>query len=179
MATCGAKTRSGHPCQAKAMPNGRCRMHGGNATKTHKGNQNARKHGIYSAYLTEEEREVWHTLELGAVDEELRLTRIRLRRALARESEYGNTLELDSEKAEPVEVEGKVLEGVEKITRTSKVRDYSALIDKLTARIESLERTRAELLKNNPPQEPPVAKIEIEVVGGRTSAQAPNDGAAG
>src|SRR5690606_1578963 len=151
MATCGAKTRSGHPCQAKAMPNGRCRMHGGNATKTHKGNQNARNHGIYSAYLTEEEREVWHTLELGAVDEELRLTRIRLRRALARESACGNTLERDSEKAEPVGVEGKVLEGVEKITRTSKVRDYSALIDKLTARIESLERTRAELLKNNPP----------------------------
>ena len=26
---CGAKTRSGEPCKAKAMPNGRCRMHGG------------------------------------------------------------------------------------------------------------------------------------------------------
>lgn len=179
MATCGARTRSGHPCQAKAMPNGRCRMHGGNAAKTHQGNQNARKHGIYSTHLTDDEREIWHTLELGAVDEELRLTRIRLMRALARENEFGNTLELESEKAEPIEVEGKVLEGVEKITRNSKVRDYNGVIDRLTARIESLERTRAELLKNNPPQETPVAKIEIEVVGGRASAQAPNDGAAG
>ena len=26
---CGAKTRRGTPCQAPAMPNGRCRMHGG------------------------------------------------------------------------------------------------------------------------------------------------------
>ncbi len=26
---CGAKTRTGQPCQARAMPNGRCRMHGG------------------------------------------------------------------------------------------------------------------------------------------------------
>jgi hypothetical protein len=26
---CGAKTRSGSPCSARAMPNGRCRMHGG------------------------------------------------------------------------------------------------------------------------------------------------------
>jgi hypothetical protein len=153
------------------MPNGRCRMHGGNATKTHQGNQNARTHGIYSAHLTDEEREIWHTLELGAVDEELRLTRIRLMRALARESEYGNTLELDSEKVDTGEAGG--------TTTNSKVRDYSALIDKLTARIESLERTRAELLKNNPPQEQPVAKIEIEVVGERASAQAQNDGAAG
>lgn len=29
MALCGAKTRSGQPCRTKAMPNGRCRMHGG------------------------------------------------------------------------------------------------------------------------------------------------------
>jgi hypothetical protein len=26
---CRAQTRSGQPCQAPAMPNGRCRMHGG------------------------------------------------------------------------------------------------------------------------------------------------------
>lgn len=26
---CGAKTRDGDPCKALAMPNGRCRMHGG------------------------------------------------------------------------------------------------------------------------------------------------------
>lgn len=26
---CGAKTRSGEPCKQRAMPNGRCRMHGG------------------------------------------------------------------------------------------------------------------------------------------------------
>lgn len=28
---CGAKTRSGKPCEGLAMANGRCRMHGGNA----------------------------------------------------------------------------------------------------------------------------------------------------
>lgn len=31
--TCGAKTRSGHPCKNSAMPNGRCRMHGGKSLK--------------------------------------------------------------------------------------------------------------------------------------------------
>ena len=28
---CGAKTRRGTPCRAPAMPNGRCRMHGGSS----------------------------------------------------------------------------------------------------------------------------------------------------
>lgn len=29
---CGARTRSGSPCRSPAMPNGRCRMHGGKST---------------------------------------------------------------------------------------------------------------------------------------------------
>lgn len=29
---CGAKTRKGTPCQAKALANGRCRNHGGLST---------------------------------------------------------------------------------------------------------------------------------------------------
>lgn len=46
---CGAKTRAGTPCQGPAMPNGRCRMHGGNNPGAPKGNRNALKHGFYSA----------------------------------------------------------------------------------------------------------------------------------
>jgi hypothetical protein len=29
---CGAKTRRGSPCQARSMPNGRCKLHGGMST---------------------------------------------------------------------------------------------------------------------------------------------------
>ena len=29
---CGARTRAGTPCRSPAMPNGRCRMHGGAST---------------------------------------------------------------------------------------------------------------------------------------------------
>jgi hypothetical protein len=36
-------------CQAPAMPNGRCRMHGGSSPGAPKGNKNALKHGRYSA----------------------------------------------------------------------------------------------------------------------------------
>jgi uncharacterized protein YjcR len=46
---CGAHSRrTGNPCLAPAMANGRCRMHGGKATGAPKGNQNALKHGNYS-----------------------------------------------------------------------------------------------------------------------------------
>ncbi len=42
---CGAKTRRGTPCQAPAMPNGRCRMHGGASTgpRTPEGLDRSRK----------------------------------------------------------------------------------------------------------------------------------------
>lgn len=52
---CGAKTRRGTPCNAPAMSNGRCRLHGGKSTgpRTPEGLERSRKanfkHGLYSA----------------------------------------------------------------------------------------------------------------------------------
>lgn len=46
---CGAKTRSGRPCKSKAMPNGRCRMHGGKIPRGSALPQT--KHGRYSKDL--------------------------------------------------------------------------------------------------------------------------------
>ena len=52
---CEAKTRRGAPCRAPAMPNGRCRMHGGKSTgpRTAEGLERSRmarlKHGHYCA----------------------------------------------------------------------------------------------------------------------------------
>lgn len=173
MALCGAKTRSGEPCKRHAVPgSSRCKLHGGGASKANKANKHAAKPGsIYSQFLTDDENAILSNIELGRVDDELRLTRVRLMRALSRENEFGNTLEVDSEKLETGENGG--------TTTTRKVRDYSSLIDRLTARIESLERTRAELLKTNPVELPPVTRIEIEVVGGRTNATGANDAAPG
>jgi hypothetical protein len=47
--TCGAKTRDGDPCRNAAMPNGRCRMHGG-ATPGGIASANLR-HGRRSRYM--------------------------------------------------------------------------------------------------------------------------------
>ena len=46
---CGAKTRSGEPCKQKAMPNGRCRMHGG--TQARGLAHHSTKTGRYSKHL--------------------------------------------------------------------------------------------------------------------------------
>ena len=55
---CGARTRSGTPCQSPAMANGRCRMHGGASPGAPIGNSNARKHGLYSREALAERREL-------------------------------------------------------------------------------------------------------------------------
>ena len=55
---CGAQTRSNKPCRSPAMTNGRCRMHGGKSPGAPAGNNNARKHGRYTAEAIAERREL-------------------------------------------------------------------------------------------------------------------------
>jgi hypothetical protein len=55
---CGARTRSGTPCPTPAMPNGRCRMHGGASPGPPKGSRNALKHGRYGAEAIARRREI-------------------------------------------------------------------------------------------------------------------------
>lgn len=146
MPKCGATTRSGGKCQREALRGKRrCALHGGKSSgpKNQRGNKNAAKPGsLYSQYLTADEQKIAASLELGSVDEELRLTRIRLMRALQLEQERGDTLEL----VETVERSGggEYSPGDEE---KRKVKDYAGLIDKLTGRIESLEMKRASLLQ--------------------------------
>jgi len=59
---CGAKTRSSHPCKSPAMPNGRCRMHGGKSPGAPCGSAHGRyKHGEYTKKAMRQKKE---TLEL-------------------------------------------------------------------------------------------------------------------
>ena len=55
---CGARTRKGSRCRSPAMPNGRCRMHGGLSPGAPKGNRNALKHGRYTAEAVSHRREL-------------------------------------------------------------------------------------------------------------------------
>ncbi len=60
---CGAKTRKGTPCQAPAMANGRCRMHGGCSPGAPLGNTNALKHGLYTREAREQNRRIRELLK--------------------------------------------------------------------------------------------------------------------
>lgn len=137
---CGAKTRSGELCKNGAMGNGRCRMHGGMTPET---NQNAAKPGsLYSQHLTDEEKAQFDAIELGSLDDEIRLTKIRLARALAQEAERGERLEIDSAVRRRGPATGDT-PGPETSEVYTKRRDYVAIVDRLTARIASLEARRA------------------------------------
>lgn len=64
---CGAKKTNGQPCLAWAMPNGRCRLHGGKSTGPPTGNKNALKYGIYSNGLHADERELWGQIKIDTL----------------------------------------------------------------------------------------------------------------
>jgi len=55
---CLARTRHGSLCQSPAMTNGRCRMHGGSSPGAPKANENAYKHGRYTAQAIARRREI-------------------------------------------------------------------------------------------------------------------------
>lgn len=161
MDKCNAKTRSGALCKkSPAIGKKRCRLHGGASTGPAKGSKNAAKPGsLYSAYLTPAEAKMALLMKMGSVDEEITLTRIRLMRALALERERADTAELDSE------VER---DGAENVTahheRHLKVRDYAALIDRLTGRIAMLEKVRFDLMKDDVPDDDDMTKDDTVIL---------------
>ncbi len=64
------------------MPNGRCANHGGKSTGPPPGSRNALKHGLYSKALTAHERRLMATMDVGSIDDEIRLAKVKLYRAV-------------------------------------------------------------------------------------------------
>lgn len=161
MAFCGAKTRSGHTCKNSAMANGRCRLHGGKSTgaKNNHKNQNAKKHGIYSKFITDDEWQAVVKSELSTLDDELRLCKVRLLRALQAENKQGNlgdeALELIRKTVEPPIIGGVPImpddddDMAEIVKKSFEKRDYNSIIDRLIGRIQSLTVTRQDLVSKS------------------------------
>lgn len=140
MALCGAKNRSGQPCKAQAMPNGRCRMHGGKSTGAPAGNQNARQHGIYSDALTADEVELFDAIAVGELEQELKIARLQLRRALLAQNAADGKPELE----EFTTHRGKGSRGKPREEK-HRARNYTDVIQKLLGRIGDLEVRRVAL----------------------------------
>jgi hypothetical protein len=144
---CSARNRQGGLCQKPPLKGKqRCKLHGG---ATPKGRQTGPlKHGLYSSTLSEEERDLWDEIKLGNVDDELRLCRIQLRRAMNLDAEISKAPNDPKNLAgiELVEIRRTTGNGKSNTDATSKRPDVAGRMNTLIGRIAQLEKTRSELL---------------------------------
>lgn len=97
---CGAKTRTGKPCNNKPIAGKkRCRLHGGLSTGAPKGNKNGLRHGMYSRIFTDEQLDEAQAMQ-GTVSRELAIARIQLVNCLNHRKAQGDTPQLDEIKDE-------------------------------------------------------------------------------
>ncbi len=97
---CGAKTRTGKPCNNKPIAGKkRCRLHGGLSTGAPKGNKNGLRHGMYSRIFTDEQLDEAQAMQ-GDVSRELAIARIQLVNCLNHRKAQGDTPQLDEIKDE-------------------------------------------------------------------------------
>lgn len=144
---CGAKTRSGAPCKNTAiLANGRCRMHGGTNPGAPGKNTNAVKHGFYCDALQPEEKKLWERVEIGGVDDEIRLMRVKLHR-LVRLSGSSDVAGLIDSALEVAKKQGEDMKGMPFDRSEIKVAapQYADLIIKALDTICKLELARAKL----------------------------------
>ena len=173
---CGAKTRKGTPCQAPAMANGRCKIHGGLANQGRnpetlmKRPEKSLARGLYTGMLFPWEEDIYGACQIGTLEEELKLLRIQLRRAVLAQKNYETVMEAlgewreDPEAAEiPPELfkhleldgyeytkkeckEGVPDEEVRKMLRRK--RDYRREIQQWVKLIANLEVARQQLMQS-------------------------------
>lgn len=146
---CGAKTRTGAPCKNTAvMPNGRCRMHGGKNKPIPAPTENtyAVKHGFYCNALQPDEKKLWERVQLGTVDDEIRLMKVKLFR-LVKLSGNADVAGLVDSALEVAQKHGEDVKGLPFDKTEIKVSSpqYSELIIKALDSIAKLERTRLQL----------------------------------
>jgi len=132
---CGAWSRRNQgPCMNHTvMENNRCRMHGGKSVLRTPGS-------MYSKYLSDEEKGLYSNVKLGELDDEIRLAKVQLARAVRLKEEEPNAM-----------VTGKKVittrdSGAEEVSVETRPRDYDGIIETRLARVERLERTRKDLL---------------------------------
>ena len=126
----------------------KCYHHGGKSSKIQKHNKHAIKPGsIYSQYLDDADKKNYDAaLELQGVEHELATVRMQLARVLrdkqrAESSGLVDDMQINEETVRDVD-------GIMQVVEVKrKKRDYDGLIIRYTGRIETLEKTRKELLE--------------------------------
>ncbi len=121
----------------------RCRKHKGREKpKPKKRTGNRMKYGLYGDALFEEERELWERCEADKIEEEIKMAKLRLRRALVAEKDAKKLLE--SEEYEEFEDGDKEVQKVKRRYATA-----SKFVDQITnqlAKLYALRRDRQNAL---------------------------------
>ncbi|MBN6210656.1 hypothetical protein JYK21_29700 [Ralstonia pickettii] len=160
------------------MANGRCRVHGGSSTGAPK-NTNAVKHGFYSDALLPEERDLYERVEIGSLDDEIRLARVKLHR-FVRLSGSVDLMEMVDGALSVIRKTGEQYDHVEKQMMPfdkkeikAAAPDYADLIIRQLDLIRKLEMARSQMLLDGKKiaegddekrDSEPVTEIRIRVV---------------
>lgn len=194
-AVCGAKTRSGSPCQrAPLKGKSRCRLHGGAGSGPPSKNANALKHGVYSALLLPGEAEVWDQVatELGNLENLINMSRVKLHRMMRIQNEADNAVltgegeekalmidQITDGRTKSVSVGdgggGETTSNAKNIVRVR--RDFHAEIRLMIKTIGELEERRAKLLAGEAglTAEAPTS-VHVHVIDARKSPVIEADG---
>ncbi|MGF7212962.1 hypothetical protein GGE65_007598 [Skermanella aerolata] len=105
-------------------------------------------HGLYSKSMSPAEKEVWDTIPLDALDDEIRMCRIWLARVGAQDYEIGQNPHdpKDMTGFELTEIRRTTGGGKSSTDAVSKRPDLWARKDRLLGRLAQLVKTRAELI---------------------------------
>ncbi|APR40017.1 HGGxSTG domain-containing protein [Paraburkholderia sp. SOS3] len=168
--TCGAKTRSGTPCKRAPMEGKRrCKLHGGASTGPKKPNTatNALKHGFYSDALLPEERKLYKRVEVGSLDDELRLARVKLHRfvklsgSLELMDVVDGALEIVRKTGMAYNHATKDMEPYDKREIKAAAPDYADLIIRQIDLIRKLELARHDLMADEDDDAPEAIRITV------------------
>ncbi|HJP68269.1 MAG TPA: HGGxSTG domain-containing protein [Sphingomicrobium sp.] len=167
---CGAKTRAGGACKAPAMGNGRCRVHGGKSTgpKDQSGNTNAVKHGFYSDALLPDERKLYERAEVGSLDDEIRLARVKLHRfvrlsgSLDLAEMVDGALEVARKTGIAYDQATKEMAPFDKSEIKAAAPDYADLIIRQIDLIRKLELARKDLMSDEDGDAPESIVIRVQ-----------------
>lgn len=121
----------------------RCKFHGGAAGGVI-GNRNAEKHGIYTKALSPEEAELMTEIDPKSVDFEIKITKIRLMRALEKEKQQSDKIAEHGYKSvmEVMETEYKETVKGEETTVKRKAINFDEIISGLIRQLCKLVQTK-------------------------------------
>jgi hypothetical protein len=151
------------------MGNGRCRVHGGKSTgpKDQGGNTNAVKHGFYSDALLPEERKLYERAEVGSLDDEIRLARVKLHRfvrlsgSLELQDMVDGALEVTRKSGIAFNHATKEMEPFDKQEIKAAAPDYADLIIRQIDLIRKLELARRDLMADEDENAPESIRITV------------------